>query len=320
MFNLLKNTITGFINKVNKITEEKSDQIKLSSETKIKGILSSTIVLSDQDVDNILSDFQMSMIQADVAVETTDYISGELREELSGKEIERDKIGSFVKMTMRNVIEDTLTTDRDTNFLQDIKNLKKPVKIVFFGINGTGKTTTIAKVAKFLMNNNFSVVLAAGDTFRAGAIEQLEKHANNLNINMIKHQKGADATAVIYDAVQHAIAKNIDVVLADTAGRMQTNRNLMDEMQKICRVIKPDLKIFVGDALTGNDALEQCREFNNKIGIDAIILAKMDADAKGGSAISIVHETKKSIILIGTGQNYEDLKEFDKDWFIRNII
>jgi len=183
--------------------------------------------------------------------------------------------------------------------------------IVFFGVNGTGKTTTIAKLAYYLMQNGLKVVLASGDTFRAGAIEQLEKHADALGIKVISHQKGADSAAVVYDAVEHARAKNIDVVLADSAGRMQTNVNLMDEMRKIVRVIQPDLKLFVGDALTGNDAVEQARRFNEAVGVDGIILSKLDADAKGGSAISIAYEIKKPILFVGVGQEYTDLKEFD---------
>jgi fused signal recognition particle receptor len=170
------------------------------------------------------------------------------------------------------------------------------------------------------MNNGVSVVLAAGDTFRAGAIEQLELHGSRLGVKVIKHQKGADAAATIFDAVDHAKARNIDVVLADSAGRMQTNANLMSEMNKIIRVNKPDLKIFVGDSLTGNDAVEQARTFNDSIGIDGVILTKMDADAKGGCAISIAYEIKKPIMFVGVGQEYEDLMEFDNRWFVGEIV
>ncbi|MCK4491255.1 MAG: signal recognition particle-docking protein FtsY, partial [Candidatus Altiarchaeales archaeon] len=213
-----------------------------------------------------------------------------------------------------------ITPQEDIDFLEFISECEKPCKLIFVGVNGTGKTTTIAKVARYLMRNNLSVVLAAGDTFRAGAIEQISRHAQNLGVNTIKHQKGADAAAVIYDAIEHARSKGIDVVLADTAGRMQTNINLMDELRKITRVNKPHLSIFVGDALTGNDAVDQAKKFNDAIGVDAIILTKMDADAKGGSALSIVNETRRPIIFMGTGQNLEDLEEFDREWFVAEII
>jgi fused signal recognition particle receptor len=164
------------------------------------------------------------------------------------------------------------------------------------------------------------VVFAAGDTFRAGAIEQLQEHAKRLGVKVVSHQKGADSAAVIFDAVEHAKARGVDVVLADTAGRMQSKANLMDELKKIVRVNKPDMMLFIGDALAGNDAVEQAATFNEAVGFDAAILAKMDADVKGGSALSIVHATKKPIIYVGVGQGYDDLRRFDKEWFIGNLL
>ncbi|MCX8169528.1 MAG: signal recognition particle-docking protein FtsY, partial [Candidatus Methanomethyliaceae archaeon] len=197
---------------------------------------------------------------------------------------------------------------------------KKPFVIMFIGVNGTGKTTTIAKIGKYLMDNGLKVVFACSDTFRAGAEEQLEVHANRLGVKLIKHRYGADPAAVAYDAISYAKSNRIDVVLIDTAGRMQTDRGLMDEMQKIHRVAKPDLTVFVGDALTGNDALNQAQEFNNFVPIDAIVLTKIDADAKGGAAISISHVLRKPIIFLGVGQGYSDLIKFDPEWIIKNIF
>ncbi len=317
MFQSLKKKLNTFIGKTEETAEKK---ITVSAGTKIKGILKQNIHLSEEDLDKILWDLQLDLIQSDVAVETTDRILEKLRKELKNKEIDKNKIHESIKESIRKALKEVLTPENEIEFLSFIKNTEKPVKLVFLGINGSGKTTTIMRTANLLKKNNFSVVFAAGDTFRAGAIEQLTKHGENLGIKTISHQKGADSAAVIYDAIEHAKARKINVVLADTAGRMQTKANLMDEMKKICRVNKPDLKIFVGDALTGNDAVEQARTFNQEIGIDGIILTKMDADVKGGSALSITHETKKPILFIGVGQNAEDLKPFDIEWFLDKIL
>ena len=171
-----------------------------------------------------------------------------------------------------------------------------------------------------MIDNKFSVVIGAGDTFRAGAIDQISKHCQRLGVRIIKQDYGSDPAAVIYDTIQHAKAKNIDVVIADTAGRLQTNKNLMRELQKIVRVAEPDLNIFVADALTGNDAAMQAAEYDRMVGIDASILTKVDADPKGGAALSVVYETKAPIIYIGVGQKYSDFKPFDAKWFADAII
>jgi len=191
--------------------------------------------------------------------------------------------------------------------------------ICFVGVNGSGKTTSIAKVAKFLQNNGLSVVLAAADTFRAAAIDQLQLHADKLGVKLIRQDYGSDPAAVAFDAIKHAEANRKDVVLIDTAGRLHSNINLMDEMKKIMRVAKPDLKLFVGESITGNDCVEQAKHFNVAVGIDGIILAKADVDEKGGAAISVSYVTQKPILFLGVGQEYEDLQEFDKEKLLASI-
>jgi fused signal recognition particle receptor len=191
---------------------------------------------------------------------------------------------------------------------------------MFVGINGTGKTTTIAKVTKLLLDQNYSVVLASGDTYRAGAIEQLEEHGRRLGVRVIKHKYGSDAAAVGFDAVQHAQAQGIDVVLIDTAGRMQTNRNLMDELRKVKRVVQPSLTIMILDSLIGNDATEQALTFNEAVGFDAAVLTKVDADAKGGSSLSVSYLTGKPVLFVGVGQEYDDLEYFDAAWFAEKLL
>jgi fused signal recognition particle receptor len=203
---------------------------------------------------------------------------------------------------------------------QEARKAGEPLKLMFVGINGTGKTTTISKLADYFVSKGFTPVLAASDTFRAGAIEQITHHAENLKIKIIKHQKGADPAAVAYDAVEHARAQKKELVFIDTAGRMQTNTNLMDEMKKIQRVVKPDLVIFVGDALTGNDVVEQATKFNDAVGLDGIILTKADADAKGGAALSIGYVVQKPILFLGVGQGYKDIIEFKPDWMVEQIF
>ena len=204
--------------------------------------------------------------------------------------------------------------------LKEIKNKKDlPYVIAFFGINGSGKTTSIAKIANMLKEKNISCVLAAGDTFRAASIEQLQIHADKIGVKLIKHTYGSDPAAVAFDAIKHAQSKNMEVVLIDTAGRMHSNTNLVDEMKKIVRVAKPDLKIFVGESITGNDCVEQAKTFNEAVGIDGIILAKADIDEKGGAAISVSYVTKKPILFFGTGQEYKDIEAFDKEKVMKNI-
>jgi fused signal recognition particle receptor len=216
-----------------------------------------------------------------------------------------------------------MLTNNKIDLLKTAEEKRKkgePFIIVFVGINGTGKTTTIAKSARFFAKKGYSVVLACSDTYRAGSIEQLETHAKRLGVKMITHKYGADPAAVAFDAISHAKAHGINVVLVDTAGRMQTNRNLMSELEKIKRIVKPDLTILTVDSLTGNDAVMQAEEFHKSVGIDATILTKVDADIKGGSALSVTYVTQKPILFIGTGQTYDDLEVFNPEEFVKMIM
>jgi len=280
--------------------------------------------LSPQDIDDILWELQVGLLESDVAVPVADEIVGRAKRELTGRKFGiRDNPQEMAMKALREAVRRVLTPEEKVNLIKLVAEKKKagePAILVFVGINGGGKTTTIAKVAKYLLDRGYTPVLAAGDTFRAAGIEQLEVHGERLGVRVIKHRRGADAAAVAYDAVEHAKARGLDAVLIDTAGRMQTNVNLMDEMRKICRVVKPDLKIFVGDALTGNDAVEQATRFDDVIGIDGSILCKMDADARGGAALSIIYVTKKPILFLGTGQGYEDLVEFKPEILLNALF
>ena len=280
--------------------------------------------LSSESLDSALNELNLLLIGNDVATETADILCQKIQASLKGEMIGR--LTSKKKILfdiLKDVITEILTPEKPMDLLEEIRMKNKsngPFIICFLGVNGTGKTTTIAKIAHYLKKNNISCVAAAADTFRAAAIEQLSYHMQNIGIKVIKHEYKSDPASVAYDAIQHAKAKDINVVLVDTAGRQVSNKNLMREMQKIVRVTEPDLTLFVGDSLAGNDALNQAKEFNNEVGIDANILTKFDADAKGGAALSISYETKKPILFVGTGQGYDDLKPFNSELFISNIL
>lgn len=277
-----------------------------------------TYKLHASKIDNILWALELILLEADVAVPVVDRIKEDVKKELSSKKIGRD-VKKLVEGALQSAISKILSSAQ-ADFEELILKREKPIKLLFVGVNGSGKTTVIAKIAYLLGKKNFTSVLAASDTFRAGAIEQLEKHATALGAKLIKHLPGSDPAAVAYDAVEHAKARKKDFVLVDTAGRMQTNVNLMDEMKKLKRVIEPHIIIFVGDALTGNDAVEQAKTFNHEVGIDAVILTKIDADAKGGAALSVAYTIGKPILFLSTGQKYEDFVQFDPKWMVDRLF
>ena len=279
--------------------------------------------ISEKDIEDILFELEMSLLESDVAMEVAEKIINSVKEDLVGRKIRRrSDVAEFTREALKKAISEILGIEtRDLKEMADnARKSGEPLKIMFVGINGTGKTTTIAKVATYFINDGYTPVIAAADTFRAGAIEQISYHAENIGVKIIKHKKGADPAAVAYDAVEHAKAKGKEIVLIDTAGRMQTNVNLMDEMKKIKRVVKPDLIIYVGDALTGNDAVEQASKFDEAVGIDGIVLTKADADAKGGAALSIGYVINKPILFLGVGQSYEDIMEFKPEWMVDQVV
>lgn len=272
----------------------------------------------------ILDEFRFILIENDVAVPVAYYITDELEKRLDGLQVKR--LGDrkdLVKDTLHDVLLEILTTKEEINLIDRIEKKRKnkePFTILFVGINGTGKTTSIAKVTDFLMKKGFSVVLSGSDTYRPGSIEQLEQHSKKLGVRMIKHDYGADPAAVAYDTISHAQSRGINVVLIDTAGRIQTDRNLMSELAKIKRVVDPDLTILVIDALIGNDAVLQAEEFHKSVNVDGTILTKVDADVKGGASLSVAYVTGKPILFIGVGQEYKDLKAFEPEFFAQMIL
>lgn len=278
--------------------------------------------ISEKDVDRALEDLEWDLLEADVSLEVVDELRERIKRELVGQRV---KVGTNKKEIVEKAVEkavlEVLTPQRKINLIEDIRaKERKPYIIAFVGFNGSGKTTTIAKLANYLKRHGLSVVIAASDTFRAGAIEQIEEHARRVGVKVIKHRYKSDPAAVAYDAIEHAKAREIDVVLIDTAGRNELNRNLMDEMRKIVRVTKPDLVIFVGDALAGNAIIEQARQFNEAVRVDGVILTKLDADARGGAALSISHAIGAPILFVGVGQGYDDLKEYDEKWMMERIF
>lgn len=280
--------------------------------------------LSEKDLDEALYNFQLTLLESDVAQEVVDSVTASLKSQMAGLSVERSKeTGPVVKEGLRKSITDVFAKAGTVDVFKLIDAKKKsgePFTILFLGINGTGKTTTVAKFAYLLRQAGYSVVVAAGDTHRAGAIEQLTEHADRMSVKVISQRYGADPAAVARDGVLYAKAHHVDVLLIDTAGRMQTNQNLMEEMGKIVRVVNPDFKIFIGDSLAGNDAISQAQLFNKYTGFDGAILTKTDADTRGGAALSIAYTTGRPILYIGVGQDYKDLEKFDVGSFVDALI
>ena len=279
--------------------------------------------LNEKDIEDVLFELEINLLESDVATEVIDSIKDSLKEKIIGSRVEKKNIQNFVKQSLIEFISETFDNAGQIDLkdrINEKKSSNQPFIIVFVGINGTGKTTSLAKVANMLKNEKFSVVIAAADTYRAGAIEQLREHTNRLNLKIIAQNYGSDPAAVAKDAVLYAQSHKVDCVLVDTAGRMQTSSNLMEQIAKITKVVNPDMKIFVGDSLAGNDTVNQAREFHKQVKFDCSILTKSDADARGGAALSIVKVTSSPIIYVGVGQEYDDIVKFSKKTFLENVF
>ena len=281
--------------------------------------------LGEKDINAVLDDLEMSLLDSDVAVEVIDAIRTDLKGRLAGARIGRKQVAEFVSASLAGLISSMFDEAGTIDLLGRIAAKKDaggpdPYVIAFVGINGTGKTTSLAKVAHMLRQAKFSVAIAAADTFRAGAIEQLREHANRLSLKLIAQKYGADPAAVARDAVLYARSHKVDCILVDTAGRMQTSRNLMEQISKITSVVRPDMCIFVGDSLAGNDTVSQAREFYDHVKFNGSILTKSDADARGGAALSIVKITSTPVMYLGVGQEYGDLVPFSKEAFLKTVL
>ncbi len=309
---------------IEKIKEDnRNTEYKQENTEEKKGFFSrifgkiSTTKINQEQVDEIFQELELILLENNVALEVVDEIKSKLSKELVGLEIKKEEISEKITHSLKSAIENVLQEPED--LIQEIKKHDGLYVIIFFGINGSGKTTSIAKLAHKLKKNNISVALAAADTFRAAAVEQLEIHAQKIGVPIIKSQYGSDPTAVAFDAKAYSEKNGIKCLLIDTAGRMYTKENLIKQMEKIVRVIKPNKKIFVGESTTGNDMIDQVKTFNEAIGIDGIILSKVDVDERGGTALSVSYITNKPIYFLGVGQTYDDLEKFSKKEIIKNI-
>ncbi len=301
--------------------EEKRELVaRVRKREKFKGMLRGYVELKESDVRELLSELELSLLEADVSQRTAEAFISKIRQELLSKKIPKGSdMQEFLNEEIKKILFD-LTQTKTIDFLSLVRDSRKPFKILFLGPNGAGKTTTIAKLTAMLKEKGMSSIWAASDTFRAASIEQLEEHASCLGVRVIKHNYGADPAAVAFDAVKAAETARMDVVMIDTAGRQETNRNLIEELKKLERVVKPDLKIFVGEAFAGKNLVEQAREFDSALDLDAFILTKIDTDPKGGTTLSLLFELKKPILFLGTGQEYSEIIPFSQEFIIERIV
>ncbi len=311
--------------KAEKKEEAKAPEVKISLKTKIKSAFTSTVTLGEKEIDDFAENLKMSMLQSDVSFDTAEDFTNDLRSNLKSAKIDAKDIRRALVEEVRKALYDTLNRaksgiDVDSFVKERVSKGELPVKILFLGPNGTGKTTTMAKLAHHFKKQGISSVFSASDTFRAAAIEQTEIHANRVGVPIIKSKYGADPASIAFDAIAYAKAHNIQAVLIDSAGRQETNKNLINEMTKMVRVAKPDLIIFVGESTAGNALTNQIVEFNKFMKIDGIILTKLDTDAKGGNVISIAHTTGIPVLYLGTGESYDALVPYTHDFIVSALL
>ena len=314
-----KKGLFGFAKKDKSETgEDKPKKTGFGSKLKVL-ITEREILLSEKDISEPLEELEISLLENDVAFDAANEIIEQMKTQLIGQKRKiRTSSEEFVTEALRNALLNVL--GEGFSLTDYIDTHEKPVKVLFTGVNGAGKTTTIAKVAHYLQKNGYSVVIGSGDTFRAGANEQMRTHAERVGVKVINHQEGADPSAVLFDAVSYAKAHNIDVVLADTAGRFHNRTNLMNQLDKIRRVINPDIVAYVDEAVAGNDAVIRSEEFNNTVGTDVVVLTKADMDTKGGAAISITYTIKKPVMFLGVGQGYDDVIPFEPQKLVDELL
>jgi len=301
------------------LSSKKPEKVKTSVISSIKSIFSQNIKLSEKEISDFLDEFEMSLLEADVSIDSAKSIVDSLKIGLQECAFSKSDVMEDIRQNIKKTLLSQLDIDCNLDhYILDKE--KKPLIVMFVGPNGAGKTTTIAKFAYLYKKLGKSVVLASGDTFRAGSIDQLEKHAERLNVKIVKQKYGSDPAAVAYDAVSSAKASGSDIVLIDTAGRQETNINLMQELKKIKRVVSPDLVIYIGEAQAGQAIVEQISKFEQEIGLTGVILTKIDTDPKGGVAISILNQINKPIFYIGTGQEYGDLQSFSPEFIVERIV
>ncbi|MDQ2050865.1 signal recognition particle-docking protein FtsY [Natronolimnohabitans sp. A-GB9] len=299
-------------------TEDDGNSLGFGS--KARSLVKGKFVIEEEDIEEPLQELEMALLSSDVEMGVAEEIIDNIRNDLVGET--RTFTTSPVEVVedaLRDAIRDVISVGQ-FDFDERIAVEDKPVTIVFTGVNGVGKTTSIAKMSRYFEERGYSTVMANGDTYRAGANEQIEEHAEALDTKLITHEQGGDPAAVLYDGVEYAEANDIDVVLGDTAGRLHTDEGLMDQLEKIDRVVDPDMTLFVDEAVAGQDAVNRAREFNEAAEIDGAILTKADADSNGGAAISIAHVTGKPILFLGVGQGYDDLERFDPDEMVDRLL
>jgi fused signal recognition particle receptor len=291
---------------------------KVGFGTKLKAIFAREITLSEKDIDNFLDEFELALLESDVEQETARDIVAGIRKGFVGKKIPAGNLSGYLKNELRNVLSEIMSVQSID--IDEQAEKKKPYIMLFLGPNGAGKTTSMAKLTRHFQKQGKSVIWAASDTFRAASIEQLDVHAEKLNVRVVKHAYGADPAAVAFDAIKAAEAKHIDIVMIDSAGRQETNKNLLEELKKLARVAKPDVKIYVGESFTGRALLQQASKINEAVSIDGFVLTKIDCDAKGGTAISVLHQLKKPLLFVGTGQGYDDIQRFEPNFILDRIL
>lgn len=317
--------------KLSSSTPEDSDEVKeeeekeaaesVSRTQKAKTLLKGKRVLDEDELESHLDEIRLILLENNVAMEAAEEIIDQVKDDLYG---DTERIGkssaSRVQEAVENSIVSVLSGGSNQSFLDRVDASEKPFVVMFTGINGVGKTTTIAKFSQMLEEEGYSSVMANGDTYRAGAQEQIQEHANNLNTKLIAHEQGGDPTAVLYDAVEYAEANDVDVVLGDTAGRLHTSDDLMTQLDKMTRVVDPDMTLFVDEAVAGQDAINRAQDFNSASELNGVVLTKADADDNGGAVLSLPHLLNTPVFYLGVGQGYDDLDKFDPEEIAHSLL